>query len=337
MNNVKSYLFYTLFSFICISIFSTVPALADSTVFNGYQIPHSLPWNDGTDTWTHLIARHNAANATAYDGNVQWVFYYLKDDYLTLTPNASNQLLVQSYGSTAYPCKSVTTTDILNANTVFTDGPTGTGASVCSSITGGSNHKCTYQFFSDRTIFSGASNTKTPDCPLVWTSFDFGEVAIPRVTIENRIVINSPDPAPTVILNPDTGEYVTVPDILSNPSGFVTALLTNLGIWVYKLILPDGNYFSFQFDNLSNTFEQSFPWVSQLRIAFDNFITALIASNPQPITLNGLNVGGNIGNYTVFNPSSLPDMSIVKTFLSVIFYIGTGFWIIRKSNSLFRA
>ena len=67
------------------------------------------------------------------------------------------------------------------------------------------------------------------------------------------------------------------------------------------------------------------------------FVIALTTSTPSSITLNGLNVGGNTGNYTVFNPANLPDMTNVKTFLSVMMYVGTGWWLIRRTNSLFRA
>jgi len=350
----KNYLFFAGFLLFFGFIHPAV-SLADSTVFTGYKLPHALPWNDGTDTWTQVRAYQSSGSFHAGTGSGTWIFYYHNEGnlYVNCNPNStcpagSNVIRNANDGTGSYSgfigtytCRPVTVTNVLDSTNTFTDGAKVdyTTSSGCSNAGMGSN-TCQYRHFSvGGGIYAiSPSSTSSWDlndtCEDTNTIFETGDLVIPRVNLstDGVTIIGSPSPAPSLIINSDTSEYVTVPDLLSDPSGFVAALLTNLGIWLYNLVVPDSEFLADSYANIRTLFETKFAFYFQIRDAF----VVPTATSMTPISLGSLHIGGTtLAPITFISSFDPAEFASFRAFLSMVLYVGLGFFIIRRMSNIF--
>lgn len=165
---------------------SIFPVFAGSSHFNAYQIPHPLPWVDGTNTWTHFWARKQAGNAVYY-------FYYSATPIL-VNKNASNQNVFKVGGS-GYNCRSVSTRDYTNAYASHSD-ETSYLSNNCPNLYA-TQHLCKWMFFSDEWILFGntpstvQSQSVDEACSANYVLPAPGDAAIPRVSISGYQITDS--------------------------------------------------------------------------------------------------------------------------------------------------
>lgn len=134
---------------------------------------------------------------------------------------------------------------------------------------------------------------------------------------------------------PDDALYptdTTVPDLMTDPSGFVSAMFTNFGNYLVRLVIPPLSFFTDSFSQIQSGFSTKFAFFEQLRSAF----TVPADGSFTPITLTGITIAGStispIAFISSFNPTTFAPF---RNFLSMVMYVGLGFWLIKKTSLIF--
>lgn len=207
---------------------------------------------------------------------------------------------------------------------------------------------CAGTGYSDHTVFVQVpspflppASSGVPDygtvCQDLWptgTKADFPDVLMHRLIVDNSGNISgfTPPGSEVIFSGNDTSDYVEVPSPVTDPGGFVSALLTNMALWLKNLIVPPDNYFANNYDSIKSAFDTKFAFYSQLQTAF----VIPQASNFSPITLGSLSLGGSqtapIAFISSFDPN---EFASFRTFFSMVLYVGLGFFLIRKMSNIF--
>jgi len=134
---------------------------------------------------------------------------------------------------------------------------------------------------------------------------------------------------------PDDALYptdTTVPDLLSDPSGFVSAMFTNFGNYLVRLVIPPLSFFTDSFSQIQSGFSTKFAFFEQIRSAFvvpaDGSFT--------PISITGLTIAGaTIAPLSFISSFNATTFAPFRNFLSMVMYVGLGFWLIKKTSLIF--
>lgn len=203
----------------------------------------------------------------------------------------------------------------------------------------GGTSACRPLLFSSHTIFSFGSFDGSAYCSDI-VPYDSGQPIFERVNLEsdNQTFQRSTSPsAPPVVITPDTSDYVEVPDLITDPSGFVTALLTNLGIFLYNLVLPDSDFLSEKFLELQTSLTDSFPWFYQLKTAYEDSLAALptsVSCGTLEASLPTLSLYGS-APMLVLNCSYIdPYMTTLRFWMGNFIVLGALIYAFKRSASL---
>jgi len=291
------------------------------------NLPHALPWDDGTTVWTNWLA---------WDTGSGWALVYHNSD---LSVNAGGYIIAQPW--------------LDSGHNYFTTGNNGTSWS-----SGTSNHlsaspgiffdthiqsnggvPCRERMYSSDTIFAIGDRDAAAYCTDI-VPYVFADPIFYRINLESdnyTFQTETSESAPLQIINNDTSDYVSVPDPISDPAGFVAALLTNMGIWLYNLVIPADDYFTLKYDELSTNFSTTYPIFFDIRDMFDTMISGITAGSFTPISISGLSLGGGSYNFTIIDSTTLPSgtLDTFKTWFGLMMYVGTAFWVIRKGSRIF--
>lgn len=314
---MKKYLFFLALVFLSLPI----SVKAETNPFQDFKLPHPLPYTFGGETYTHV---QGFKHTGSYDW---WVIYH----------NEDNLLFSQSFGGFNPDMTDNVCFYISDIRSPYSGDPN----SSCNgtvSLGGVPSNKCIYNTFSDYTqFFLGDNYTGQLDTDLDCTNDDIdhpsGSVAVPRTNFSgvNFGAPVSPDYS-NIIDGQLDDEYVDVPNPLTDPKGFVIALLTNLALWVKNLFIPSTDFFQTKYNEMKLAFEEKFAFYFQLKDAY----TIPIETTPSAFSFTGLSFGGvTLPTLTLFNGFSFFDFGPYRTFISGIMYASCGLFVIRKMSRIF--
>lgn len=291
-------------------------------------LPHALPWNDGTTTYTKYWLY-----APSFGTSGLWRLYYHNNGSGDISLGSDYHLHATTYEYHTFVAGN-------NAQSTHWNDQ-GTGTNFLGDTTGqyfdtffGGVNTCKPLAFASHTVFAAGSYSGAAYCTDI-VPYSPGDVIFDRVNLESdnqTFQRTTTDPAPGGIVNPDTSEYVDVPSPVTDPAGFVSALLTNLGIWLYNLVIPDSQFLADSYANIRTAFETKFAFYFQIKDAF----TVPAASAMTPISLGSLHIGGQTLAPMTFIASFDPaEFASFRAFLSMVLYVGLGFFILRKLSNIF--
>jgi len=312
----RSYLWgFSLFLF---GLFSLAPeqAKADFEIPSSIptELPYAIPYDDGTTIWEDWILLKPS-------GSASWVLLYHnstiradEDGYLIPSPEFvpfDDSTAFVSDGDDWVPSSGIG----YFADPVFFDTLFG-GVSSCSNL-----------LFASNTIFATGQNEGPAYCVDV-VPYDFGDPVFARINLlPDNITFKrtTADPAPEQIIETATEDFVPVPSIIDDPSGFVSAMLTNLGIWVYSLFIPDGEWFSEQYALYVGLVDSTFPIFGDVVEIFDDGFSALSSTAHTPPEINASLFGSD--------PVSVLDFSLIdgtmttfRDWVSMFLYVYAAFF-----------
>lgn len=326
---MKKYLFFLALVFLASPSFAK--AYDEFPVPSGFTLPEQLPYNDGVRTYTHWIAINN-------DSSNNWQLFYhncenlvLDTTLLALRQQSCTEWNDLTYFSSSNSGTSWGSPNIGGANLTIYGGFFEVSVTIMGYRDVAKNH-----WFTDYTVFSGG--TVTDDClDNHWCdlrTISFGDVASNRVNFRadgSLIGVSSPDYS-NIISGQPTSEYVDVPNPVTNPFGFVVALLTNLAIWLKNLVIPSGDFFQDKYNEMKLAFEEKFAFYFQLKDAY----TIPTETTPSAFSFTGLSFGGvTLPTLTLFDGFSFFDFSPYRSFISGIMYASCGWFVIRKMSRIF--
>lgn len=314
-------LFLVVFGFFS---FFTSPVLAYD-IPASFTLPHALPYNDGTTTWEHFLAyRQNSGS---------WLLWYINE------PN----LYVQNFKITSY-------TEIGSNNKCFYSSYNGASwaGATCQWSPGGmfwdtviasgtsNSVDCHDRLFASYTIFAADSHTGLSYCMDGQASANYtqGDVIFHRVNFNGTVLIGVSESAPTEYLTENLADtqYVPVPNPLDNPFGFVSALLTNMAIWLQALVIPPAGFFAEAYTQVKTEFDAKFAFYEQIKSAF----TIPVGAAMTPISIGSLTLGNTTTSPIAFISSfDAATFAPFRNFLSMVMYVSLGFWLIRKMSNIF--
>lgn len=138
-----------------------------------------------------------------------------------------------------------------------------------------------------------------------------------------------------------SGSYTDIPNILTNPSGFVEALLDNAGAFVVNAIIPPPGYLTDKMLDVTDSWSADQPGLTSINTAFIDGIASLSSpTSLTPISIGALHVGGTTtSSITFFDPSIMPTgiFDTAKTLISAFMYFGVAFWVIREMSTILSA
>lgn len=141
-------------------------------------------------------------------------------------------------------------------------------------------------------------------------------------------------------LAPDTS-FLDVPNPLTDPTGFVAAVLHNTGLTIASWFLPPDNYFFNKVSEIGTTWETDQPGLASINTAFSDGVSALSSpTSLAPVTLGSLHFGNStIAAVPFFDPSAMDSgiFSQAKTLISAFMYFGVAFWVIREVSTIMSA
>lgn len=302
-------------------------------------LPFGLPFTESGVTFTHYILTIADNNP-----NIWELRYHNKDNlyvneswFLKSSDNEDWDTKVCNLDTTIQPL----TWTCANVQMASVSGFYGYFASWTST-----NEVCLGTSFADRTVFIQSASPFDPPnssgilnngqvCQDLWPNGDaqFPDVLVQRMNIDaNGNVTGIVDPAPLVTFTPPTGDYNELPNPLTDPTGFVSGFLNNLGVWIYNLFIPPSGYFQDRFNALKLLFDTKFAFVEQVQQAF--VIPA--ASAFTPISLGSLSFGGTqVSPITYISSFDPATFSSFRTFFSMILYVGLGMFLLRKMSNIF--
>ena len=129
------------------------------------------------------------------------------------------------------------------------------------------------------------------------------------------------------------GSSVDIPNPLTNPFGFVSALFLNLKNWVVSLVVPSPGFMDSQLSTLQATAQTHFPIFFQLSSVIQGSTT-----QSDTITLGSLNFGStSSAPITFFNPTQWnPDsFSGFRNLLSMMMWVWLMYFIVHKVPKIF--
>lgn len=307
----------SIFAF-CIFLASTLSAQADTNPFEGYKLPYTLPATIGSTTYTHVFGKKHTGT------NDWWIVYHNEDNF-AYTSSGFNP---SSTDNACFYVTNITTTSYHMASNAS-----------CSGVPSFGVGNCLYKQFSDYTIFNGSGSLtlrQTIDCLGDATDVSFGSAVFPRIALggTNGVdIVSTVAPATLQIISGQpTSDYVDVPDPITDPLGFVTALLTNTAIWLKGLIIPPDGFFSDAYMQVKTEADTKFVFYSQLTSAF----TIPAGTTMVPITLGALHAGGQtIAAQPFISSFDADTFAPFRNFLSMVMYVSLGFWLIRKTSTIF--
>lgn len=135
---------------------------------------------------------------------------------------------------------------------------------------------------------------------------------------------------------PNSEGYVDVPNLATDPAGFVYALLTNMGIWMKNLVVPPDDFFSSRWNDIKSVADSKFPIVSQVQSAL-----ATTTSTNAVIAISGLHLGSaSVPSITVFDPVKIyqtypTQVEILKLIIRTVLWFTVGMALLNKSKMLF--
>lgn len=325
--------FFVLFGALLFNVSSVYAVPAPAPVPEVMTIPHTLPFNDGTKTWSEFLASRTGT------GSSNWVIYY---------HNCSNVIFMTSGVVAPTTCID----DEFSAFTSTNNGATWTEDNIYNfaesddyyqvfNITSmGYQDSAKNNWFANKTILVAEAQPEYPG-NTYWLDLypiSLGDVAVNRVNFDdegNLIGVSSFDY--DLLRGGSDVEYVDVPNPLTDPFGFVVAVLKNLSIWLYSLVIPDDGFYQGIMTQFNQDFEEKQPGLSALRTSVSNGIASMSAVSPEGIGLPSLTgMGQELGPQTLISADISPDIiNPIKILISAFLYMYVAVWVVRHLSTIF--
>lgn len=295
---------FIFFCFFCSPVFAyDVPATL--------ELPEALPYDDGSTVYQNVLL--------LFSGTAWWALYhnepnfYVDDYYLTNATIGSFSNHTWS-GNTAGDSWTDEGIDDFNLTApLFLDTYFG-GATDCKN-----------RALSNYAIFSIDNHDASAYCADLFPE-TFGKEIIPRMDLHGTEINGTIPSAPPVVIgdNNPGSNYVDIPDLLSDPSGFVMASIHNFWVSVGEFFIPDGEYWQTHFDEIQAKLAANYGDLFTLR---DTYLTGLstysATSGYDPIVI-AFTQGGHDYSYTLLDPTSIDstEYESIKGLIRLAIYFG---------------
>lgn len=332
-NNIAVPALFVLFGSFLFNASSVYAVPAPAPVPDVMTIPHTLPWDDGTKVWTEYIASRSAT------GGSNWVIQYHNCSnvvFRTFGVVAPNSCLDDEFFVSLSYNNGATWTDDTTYSFSESDGY----YQIFSITSMGYQDVAKNNWFANKTIIVAEAQPEYPG-NTHWTDLypiSIGDPAVNRVNFDsegNLIGVSSFDY--DLLRGEGDSEYVDVPNPLTDPYGFVVAVLKNLSIWLYSLVIPDDGFYQGLMTQFNEDFEEKQPGLSALRTSISNGIAGMSVVTPSGIVLPSLTgMGQELGPQTFISGELSPDIiNPIKTLISAFLYMFVGMWVIRHLSTIF--
>jgi len=311
--------FLALFLGFFVSFIFSLPSFAsDVNPLFPENLPHALPWDDGTTVWNDWIAFKTSTGWGLIYHNSD--FYADSDGFLVSSPAlelSHNYFFTGDNGTTWSSSTSNHFVSPMFFDTTLSSPP------------------CKEKLYASNTIFAVGDRDAASYCTDV-IPYEFGDSVFHRINLmsDNYTFLSSTaDPAPEQIINSATDDFVDVPSPVTDPAGFVSALFVNFGIWIRNLIVPDSDFFSSRFNAIQVIAQEHFP----IFFSISDIVSGSTAVDSS-VSLGSVSFGSSsTAPLVFFSPSSWsPDtFAGLRSFLSMLMYVWLAYFVTTKLSRIF--